>query len=50
MEDMILAEEMLEKIEGMLRQLEDVVNDDLTMTEEILYQVKEELESILRCE
>lgn len=47
MEDIFLAEELLEKIEGMLRQLEDVVSSDLTMTEELLHQIKEDLESIL---
>ena len=47
MEDIILAEDLLEKIEGLLRQLEGVINSDFTMTEELLHQIKEDLESIL---
>ena len=47
MEDIILAEDLLEKIEGLLRQLEDVINDDFSVVSEHLYQAKEELEEIL---
>ena len=47
MEEVILAEELLEKVEGLIHQLEDVVSGKFVMTEELLHQVKEDLEEII---
>jgi uncharacterized protein YoxC len=46
MEEVILAEELLDKIEGLLTQIEDTVGGTFVMTEELLHQLKEELEDI----
>jgi len=46
MEEVILAEELLEKVEGLIHQLEDDVSGKFILTEELLYQVKEELEEL----
>ena len=47
MEEVILAEELLEKVEGLIHQIENVVSDKFVMTEELLDQVREDLEDII---
>lgn len=47
MEEVILAEELLEKVEGLIHQIEDIVSDKFVITEELLYQVREDLEEII---
>ena len=47
MEDVILAKELLEHVEGLIHQLDDVISDKFIITEELLYQIKEELEDLV---
>lgn len=47
MEEMILAEDLLERVEGLIHQLDDTVSDRFVIIEELLHQVKEELENLL---
>jgi len=48
MEDIVLAEEVLEQIENILYQLEDVISGNFSTTEELLHQIKDDLEIIIR--
>lgn len=47
MEEIILAEDLLDKIEGLIHQVEGQVSDTFIMTEELLHQLKEDLEEII---
>lgn len=47
MEEAILAEDLLEKIDGMLHQIDAVMSDRFVMTDELLHQIKEELEDVI---
>lgn len=47
MEDVILAEEILERVEGLIHQLEGRISDNFIITEELLHQIKEELEDVI---
>jgi len=47
MEEVILARELLEEVETMIRQVEDMVSDKFVITEELLHQIKEDLEAIV---
>jgi len=46
MEDVILAEELLNEVEGLLHRLDDVISDKFVIVEELLHQIKEELEDV----
>ncbi len=47
MEEIILAEDILEKVEGLLHQINEVYGGTFSMTEELLYEIKDNLEDII---